>query len=242
MNGVGLAKYLAHAFGFRQKAPKVVFYLNTHTIRLVCEDEKLGKSYRVADAVYCDGWGAVWLARLAGVRIKERATTMDFFHVFCETAQNNKLKIFLLGGNNGVADRAMRRLGMLYPGLKIVGCSDGYFNNTEEIIKKINQSKPDVLLVGMGTPRQEKWLVENKNKLKIQLGWAVGSLFEYLAEDKPRSPVWLGKLHLEWLFRMIVEPNPGRRYLADGLWLLKELSFGFFLKPFFQIENPDGKK
>lgn len=172
--------------------------------------------YKKATAVYIDGWGAVWIAKIAGIKCPERITTMEFFYDFCEICEKKNLKIFLLGGTKSTIDSAVRNLNERFPKIKIVGYYHGYFSNSKVIITKINQTYADFLLVGMGSPKQELWLNKYQHSLEVTTCWSVGSMFEYVAKDKLKAPDWLGNFHLEWLFRLSIEPKRlWKRYLID---------------------------
>ena len=106
-----------------------------------------------------------------------------------------------------------------HPGLQIVGTHPGYLDdvNIPSLITKINRAKPDILLVGMGTPRQELWLTTYRDQIEAPVCWAVGALFDYVAGIEPAVPDWLNKLNLEWFWRMLIDPmGKWHRYLIGN--------------------------
>ena len=167
-----------------------IFYLNTHLLNLTLDDNSLRDTFKKAGMIYFDGWGAVWAAKIFGIGIKERSTTMSFFGDFCKLASEKKLRIYFLGADKRDVKEAVRKIKLSFIDINIVGYRDGYFalEDSTEIIRSVNRLKVDILIVGMSSPRQEMWLVNNRDKLNIKVGWAVGSLFEYLSGAKPWAP------------------------------------------------------
>lgn len=148
-------------------------------------------------------------------------TGADWVHDLCRLAIRDGLSLFLLGGAPGSADEAARVLCGLYPGLRVAGTAPGYAVGTE-VIARINQARPDVLLVGMGTPTQEKWIDAHRGELAVPVVWAVGALFDFVSGRIRRGPRWMTGHGLEWLCRLAVEPKKlWRRYLVGNplfLW------------------------
>lgn len=198
--------------------PLFVTYLNAHCANLAFKNSKYRQILKKADLVYADGLGMVLAARLFGGRLPGRLTTKDFFDEFCQEAQKEGLTLYFLGGKRKVVEKMVKVLKERYPNLKILGCHHGFFRKSEEgeLIRKINTQKPDFLLVGMGSPKQEIWLAENLSRLKIKVGWCVGGLFDFISGEKLRCPKWLGDLGFEWLFRLLTEPRRlWKRYLVE---------------------------
>ncbi|MBU3956749.1 WecB/TagA/CpsF family glycosyltransferase [Patescibacteria group bacterium] len=203
----------------KRKKPYLVTYLNAHNFNLASKNNTYKEILKKADLVYADGWGVVWAARLSGSQLPGRLTTKDFFEGFCRMAEKEKLSLFFLGGKEKVVNKMVKILKDKFPQIKIKGWQNGYFNGKEEkrISARINQLSPDFLIVGMGSPTQELWLAKNLSQLKIKVGWCVGGLFDFISEEKPRCPKWLGDLGFEWLFRLLTEPKRlWRRYLIGG--------------------------
>jgi N-acetylglucosaminyldiphosphoundecaprenol N-acetyl-beta-D-mannosaminyltransferase len=203
----------------KSKKPRWAVCLNTHNINLSYEDKEYRLFIKKADLVIPDGWGVVWAGKILGYRLQERTTTADYFDQFCQMLSNNKLSVYFLGSKETVIKKAVAVLKKQFPKLKILGFHSGYFREKQEkkIIDTINRLKPDFLLLGMGTPKQEKWLWRYQDKLKVKVGWGVGAIFDYLVGAKKRCPVWLGRLGLEWLFRLLCEPRRlWRRYILGS--------------------------
>lgn len=173
--------------------------------------------------VFCDGMGVKFGARLLGEYIPERITWADWMYPFARAAADHSLSFYLLGNPPGTADRAALRLKELFPGLEIAGTHHGYFDKTpgslenEAVINDINRAKPDILLVGFGMPVQERWLLENWDRLNATLGMPCGAAFEYIAGDLRRGPRWMTQNYLEWLARLIISPRRyWKRYAHDN--------------------------
>lgn len=210
----------------KKKKPYLVTYLNANNFSLTFKDKDYREVLKKMDFVYADGWGVVWAARLLGKQLPGRLTTKDFFEEFCRMAEKEKLSLFFLGSEEKVVRKMVKILKEKFPQIKIKGWRNGYFNAKDEeaILAQINQSKPDFLIIGFGSPRQELWLAQNLDRLKIKVGWCVGGLFDFVSGEKPRCPKWLGDLGFEWLFRLLTEPKRlWQRYLIGGPKFLSQI-------------------
>ncbi len=194
-------------------------YANAHTVNLACHDERFREVIAGSDLLYADGASVVWASRWSESRLPERMTSADYFPRFARQCAERGLSIYLLGGREGVAAKAARRLCEDIPGLKIAGTHHGHFSEADSgrIIEEINVSQAEVLAVGLSSPRQEFWLAEHADELKVPVRWCVGALFDYLAGVERRAPAWMCKLNGEWLFRLLVDPiGKWRRYLVGN--------------------------
>jgi N-acetylglucosaminyldiphosphoundecaprenol N-acetyl-beta-D-mannosaminyltransferase len=199
--------------------PISVAYLNAHTFNLALDDAALADALRRCDVLYADGQSVVWASRRLGRPLTERMTAADTFPIFARRAAGRGLSLYLLGGRPGAASLAAERLVAAYPTLSIAGVHDGYFADaqTNRVVDQVNGSNAAALIVGMGSPRQELWLVENAARLRPPLRWCVGALFDYLAGREPRAPQWLCRVGGEWLFRLLADPTgKWRRYLVGN--------------------------
>jgi N-acetylglucosaminyldiphosphoundecaprenol N-acetyl-beta-D-mannosaminyltransferase len=149
--------------------------------------------------------------------------------------------MYFLGGKPGVAQKARQKLQARIPALTITGECQGYFDigAEERIIEKINNAKPDILVVGMGTSKQEKWIYRNRHRLNVPLCWAVGAVFDFISVRIERAPYWMRKINLEWLYRLYREPKRlWKRYLlGNPIFIFRVLKFK--LSPKFT--EPNGK-
>jgi N-acetylglucosaminyldiphosphoundecaprenol N-acetyl-beta-D-mannosaminyltransferase len=132
-------------------------------------------------------------------------------------------RVFLLGGETGVAEKAAKLLKLKYPELIIAGTQHGYFKSNKEqsIVTRIREAHPDILFAGLGMGRQEKWLAANLNELNVPVSVGVGGSLDVIAGLKSRAPGWARTLYIEWLYRLVIEPQRWRRQLAlpKFLWL-----------------------
>jgi len=207
----------------------IIMYVNIHVLNLAYNDKLLTKSLLSADRVYCDGEGVRWGAKLLGQYLPIRTTGADWIYNLSEQCQKNNYSLFFLGGEAGVAEAAAKYLKQKFPKLLIVGTEDGYFNTTgeknDQRIKRINDSGADIVIVGLGTPLQENWIVQNSNKINSKVLWAVGGLFGYLAGTEKRAPEIMHKNGLEWLYRLLANPRRlfNRYLLGNPLFFIRIL-------------------
>jgi len=174
------------------------------------KDEEFRNILNSADFCLCEGRGLWLMARLSGKKIKEPINGVELI---------NKLKgrIFLFGGEQRVVEKSKEKLGN-----RVIGAENGY-QDFDKVIEKINIAKPDILLVGLGSPKQEKFIYENLSKMpSVKLAIGVGGAFNFISGHIKRAPKTFQKLYLEWLWRLIVQPKRFKRILkgVGGLILL----------------------
>jgi len=208
-----------------------VLNVNANCLNLLYRDTSLRGFFDGADLVFCDGAGVMLAARLLGGRIPERITYADWAWRLAAFAETEGLSLFLLGAGPGVAERAAQRLRTLHPGLRISGVEHGYFDHSpgsregEAVLRKVNAARPDILIVGLGMPLQERWLMENRDAIDASVALTGGAVFDYVSGGLRRGPRLLTDNGFEWLARLIVEPRRlWRRYLiGNPLFLLRVL-------------------
>ena len=198
----------------------LILNVNINCLNLAFENEWLRSFLNSAELVFCDGAGVVLGARLLGKSIPERITYADWMWQLAEFASNHNFSFFFLGGRPGIPAKAAKRLGEKFPGIKILGTHHGYFDKmdgsleNEKVIKTINQMSPNILIIGFGMPIQERWLMENWEKLDANIVLTGGAVFDYISGDLHRAPAWMTDNGLEWLGRVLIEPRRlWRRYL-----------------------------
>lgn len=202
---------------------------NLDHLRLANEDPEFFCAYWDADLVVADGTPVVWLSKLLGKPLKERVTGIDLFRNVCAAAGRAGLKVFLLGGLPGSAEKAREVFEAEYPGINIVGsvCPPHESFDSEVTQRFIRESikvaKPDILFVGLGAPKQEKWISENVAALKVPVSIGVGGAFEMVAGVRKRAPKWMQRVGLEWFYRFAQEPRRlfDRYFRKDMPFLLK---------------------
>jgi len=203
----------------------LVTYVNAHNVNVMADDDRYKAVLNMADVLYADGMSVVWASRLLTSRpLPERVNAGDFLIPLCEACTENKLSMFLLGSESGVARKCAERLTGAAPGLRIAGATDGFwgkggeYGTANDVVKAIRAAQPDILLVGLGVPRQELWAARHGADLGVPVIWCVGALFEYYSGTRARAPVWMRKAGLEWVFRLALEPRRlARRYLWGNL-------------------------
>ncbi|MGA1868139.1 MAG: exopolysaccharide biosynthesis polyprenyl glycosylphosphotransferase [bacterium] len=210
----------------KEDKPHQIVYINVDCINKCFFDKKYRKIIEEADLVYADGMGIVHASKLFGSRLPERVNAGDFLPDLCNLCVDKGYKIFLLGGGYGIVEKMEKNLLLRFPGLQIVGRHHGFFADIDEdkIIEMINKSSPDILLVGMGAPKQEKWIKKNLKYLNVPICWGVGGLFDYYAEKVKRAPIFIRKIGFEWLFRLCIEPKRlWKRYLLGNVFFALRL-------------------
>jgi len=196
--------------------PTSVLYVNLHCLNLSFHDARYRAILNSASLVYCDGTGVKLASRLLRRPIVQRMTGADWIHDLCRMAEQEDRSLFMLGSSKEWVELAATALCTRYSNLRVVGTAGG-FDVTSTTIAAINAAKPDILLVGMGTPRQEKWIEKHRDQLDVPVVWAVGALFDFVAGKIPRGPQFLTNHGFEWACRLIVEPSKlWRRYLIGN--------------------------
>ena len=232
----------------------VVFTPNVdHLIKLQSDQEFL-RVYSIADYKLCDSQILLYASRFLGNPIKEKVSGSDFFPAFYNYHKNNQaIKIFLLGADKGVAKRAQDNINNKVKRNIVVGSYSPIFGfeNTEKeckrIIEMVNESKATVLAIGVGAPKQEKWIYKHKHKMpNIKVFFAVGATIDFEAGNVKRAPKWMSSIGIEWLHRLLSEPKRlWKRYLIEDLpffWLILKQKLNLYEpanipKALFSVEN-----
>ncbi len=178
--------------------------------------------YARCDNCYIDGIGVLLVLLGAGVPSsgRQRFTLMDTFPDLLEYAEKHSLSLFYLGSSAAVVDKAREKLRRRYPALKME-IHHGYFQDNEAIVDSINVFRPDLLLVGMGVPRQEAWLVNHIDRLDVAVATQAGATLDYFAGTQAKPPLWMSRLGLAWAYRLLNDPaRLWRRYLLEPWALL----------------------
>jgi len=206
-------------------APRLVATPDTTALMRARTDRALRDCYARADLVTADGTGIVWAARWLGAPLPDRVTGIDLMTALCERAALKGQRVYLLGARPGVAEAAAARLRARFPGLRVAGAEHGYFSDDAAAVARVRAARPDLLFVGMGVPRQERWLVQHRQALGVPVMMGVGGSFDVLSGRLRRAPRAWQRLGLEWLYRLCLEPKRlGRAlcipvFLGRVLWL-----------------------
>ena len=189
-------------------------------------DPEVRRIFHESDLNVADGQPIVWLSRLLGARIPERVAGADLVPALIEQAAARAARVFLLGGEGGVVDLAAERLHQLHPALIVAGTYEPPRAPIDEmdnaaILALINQARPDVLLVALGHPKQERWIDLHRDSLPPMVTIGVGCVLDIIAGKSKRAPGWMQKAGLEWLYRLAQEPTRLlARYATDAAWLV----------------------
>lgn len=218
--------------------PSYVVTPNAQHVLSLQRDADFRDIYDKAFLAVPDGVSLLWSAKFLKTPLNGRVNGTDLFEELSAVAAQKGLKIFLLGGRPGAAEAAKRTLQARHPDLKIVGthCPPyGFESQPEELAlinSKIKAGAPDILFVGLGAPKQEKWIYDNYQELGVPVSLGIGVSFELVADMVQRAPLWMQKFGLEWLFRLIVEPKRlWKRYVMGNpqfMWLVLKQRLGFY--------------
>lgn len=199
--------------------------VNVAILMMMRSDRRLQSFVDRAALVVADGQPIVWCAPWFGKRLPQRVTGVDLVDEICARAEKEGKKIYLLGATAEIVAKLAQRLGGRHPALRI-DFADGYFSKDEAEARadRIRASASDILLVGMGVPRQEIFIEEQWGRLNVGMAIGVGGSFDVLAGLRARAPVWVQKLGMEWFYRLIQEPRRlFMRYLVTNIqfvWLV----------------------
>ena len=201
--------------------PRLFVPMYAHCINVAQRDHAFREVLRSDECVpYADGMAVVWASRLRGTGVPERCTTTDLFPLIMQEAASRGTDVFYLGAGPGVARRCAERMRARFPGLRIAGVRDGFFDQeaSHVVIEEINRSGASIVLVGMGMPFQEKWVAEHRRSIDAPAVLTCGASFDFHSGRVRRAPAWMRRSGLEWLFRLLIEPRRlWRRYLIGNL-------------------------
>ncbi len=210
----------------------IVFTPNVDHIMRLRKDAEFRQAYTVADYSTCDSTIVLWAARFLGTPIMEKLSGSDIFPAFCTYHQyNDEMRIFLAGAAEGVAKRAQAILNQKMGREMVVGAYSPPFGfekseaECDRIIEMVNQSGATVLALGVGAPKQEKWIAKHYHRFAhVRIFMGIGATIDFEAGEKPRSPKWMSNLGIEWVYRLASEPKRlWKRYLIEDapfLWLV----------------------
>ncbi len=199
----------------------MVFTPNVDHIVMAEDDDAFRRAYERADLSLADGMPVVWASHLLGMPLPAKISGSDLVPPLMALAGSMRWRVYLLGGNDGVARRAGDALEQLHPGLQIVGAASPRIDlsrppaERRHIVREIQQARPDLVLVGLGAPKQELWIDESIGALRPAVLLGVGASIDFLAGTARRAPAWVSAHGLEWLYRLAHEPRRlWRRYLV----------------------------
>ena len=206
-----------------ERAGVMIATANAEMIMRATHDRELCTILNEAALVVPDGAGTVWAARHLGHAMPERVAGYDLAQELLRRAPAEGRRIYFFGAAPGVAEKAKEKAEQLYPGIEIVGVRNGFFSPADNaaIITEIKAAHPDLLLVALGVPKQEKWIAAHLAALDVPAAIGVGGTLDVMAGVMKRAPYWMQKAKLEWLFRGLMQPKRAGRLLALPKFVLK---------------------
>ena len=208
------------ANGRSQQRSHQIATVNADFVVKALGDPELRGILQEADMATADGMPLVWGARALGLSLEGRVTGADLVPALAERAAQKGYSLYLLGAAPGVAARAAEILQAQYPGLQIAGILSPPNRSVLEmdpaILEQIRAADPDILLVGFGNPKQEKWIAMHRRTLPVPVMIGIGGTFDFIAGKTKRAPEWMQRSGLEWLYRLLQEPRRlWKRYVVD---------------------------
>lgn len=197
------------------KTANKIYTPNAEIVMQANRDPELLNILNSAELLIPDGAGVILASRILRSRLKGKVSGIDLVRRMFSNTEKRPASFFILGGRPGVAEKASINILSDYPKAKIVGFRNGYFEEDEipEILRQINNSKADVLLVGLGAPKQEKWIHMYAGQLNVKVIIGVGGAIDVFAGNVALAPEFMRKAGFEWLFRLIREPRRYKRML-----------------------------
>jgi len=205
-----------------RREPNYVTITGVHGVMESQADEDIRQIHNQAGMVTPDGMPLVWLGRLNGHEHVDRVCGPDLMPLLCEKSTTKGYRHYLYGGNEGVPELLKEKLDEKFPGIEVVGTYSPPFRALSEeedgeIVNKINSANPDIVWVGLSTPKQERWMAAHIGRLNAPVLIGVGAAFDFHAGLKKRAPLWMQKSGLEWLYRLLSEPRRlWKRYMKNN--------------------------
>ena len=205
-----------------------VVAVNVDVVMKIENDSHLKKIVDEAEMVLVDGKPLVWISKIHRKPLKAKISGSDLVPLLCEKAKEKGYSIFIIGGRDGIAEKAKCNLERDLPGIKVVGtyAPPLGFEKDEKELDKINTMisdvHPDILITCFGCPKQEKWIYENYRKYDAKVSICAGATVDFLAGNVKRAPRWMSEHGFEWFYRFLQEPNRMfKRYFIDDMKVIK---------------------
>lgn len=215
------------------KKQYIIFTPNTEIVMMCQKDEEFMDLMNKSDINTPDGVGLIYASKIKKNPLKEKVAGYDLSVNLLELANEQGLKLFVVGGKPGVAEEAMKNVSSKYPNVKIMGAQHGYFKGTHlgqngheeelKVLEEINITEPDILFVGFGAKKQEQWIDYNKDKINAKIIIGNGGTLDGLAGYVKRAPEIYIKLGLEWFYRLMKEPKRIKRQILLPMFMFKVL-------------------
>lgn len=209
---------------------KMIFTPNAEFVMRAQKDPEFMQILNEGDMVIPDGIGVILASKIHGLGLTERVAGIEMMDRMLEYCHRTGKSIYLFGGKPGIAERAAEKINETYSNLKIKGVHNGYFSEKEslKILDDINEKKPDILIVALGAPKQEKWIYANRKLINARVAIGVGGALDVYAGVAKRAPKIFQRLGLEWLYRLLRYPTRIGRMMVLPHFLVKVIAAKFF--------------
>lgn len=193
----------------REKTPRHIVTADASMVVTASEDPEFARIVAASDLVTPDGAGILWATRRLGRPVRAKVSGVDLAARCCALSAVKGWRIFFFGAAPGVAHEAAARMRARHPGAQIVGVRDGYFKPADEasVVAEIKAARPDILLVALGIPKQEKFISRHKAALGVPVSIGVGGTLDVFSGTVRRAPVWMQRAGLEWAYRLASNPK-----------------------------------
>lgn len=217
---IKLSKYLDN------RSKKFIVTANPETFMMAKNDESMRSILmNEGNDIIPDGIAVVKAAGFYGLKVEERITGVDTASALLELLNNKKKTLYLFGSKQEVIDKLIEKVKNEFPCIKILGATNGYVDDKDAVMEKIVEMNPDVCLVALGIPEQEKLIARHIDKASKGIYMGVGGTFDVLSGIKRRAPKVFIKLNLEWLYRLIKEPSRFKRFWNNNVKFIFEAFF-----------------
>ncbi|HET6844175.1 MAG TPA: WecB/TagA/CpsF family glycosyltransferase [Candidatus Angelobacter sp.] len=209
-----------------QGGPRRYFAVNIHKIVTCRHSPEMHRIANHSDLVTADGQPILWASRWFGRPLKGRVNGTDLMERLVDLAARRQYGVYLLGAQDEVLQAMIKQYRQRFPDLRVVGSRNGYWSNEEEssVVSAIREARPDILFVGISSPRKELFMDRNLTQMQVPFAMGVGGSFDVAAGVTQRAPLWMQRTGLEWFWRVLQEPGRmWKRYLLDGI------QFGFIV-------------
>ncbi|MEX0594557.1 MAG: WecB/TagA/CpsF family glycosyltransferase [Patescibacteria group bacterium] len=188
-----------------QAAPQMITTINGEIILIATKNPSYKKVLNTANLAIADSTNVVWMGRLKGFKFPYRTPGSELFWEICEIAEDMKKSVYFLGGAENTAQLTAEKVQERFPALEIAGFSNA--DPSEQTALEVRKKNPDVVFVAYGAPVQELWIAQNKDKITAKIMVGVGGTFDMVSGKLRRAPDWMLKMHLEWLWRLYLQPK-----------------------------------
>ena len=201
----------------------MIFTPNTEMVMNASKDQDFRRVLNSGDLIVPDGIGIIYASNHHNLGLEDRVPGIELMEKILKFANTTKKSVFLLGGAPGISEKAAENINDTFPNIVIKGFHDGYFKEEEElkVIDKINETRPDILFVALGTPKQELWMNKHRKILNAKVAMGVGGALDVWSGNSKRAPKIFRDLGLEWLYRLIREPKRIWRMMTIPKFLIR---------------------